>query len=388
MKTTPTHDPPTTPPHTKISVRFGDPMLEAGHTAVPNLVLRHYAAAGITTEEMLFTIQVWSYWWDERDPYPSLEKIAERMGTSIKTVRRYSASLQAKALLTVRPRMVRGRGQTTNEYDFSRMLKVILLLKSKADADPTPQAPKKTTITDQTTTARTKLGGGHPDKTGRGRRHIPEKYSSIDQIDREMSVGEQKSKTAGSESPPTVRTTRQVPDEIPAPPIRAPLRAAGGRHPAQPTPRAGMQSLAALLETRVVIPASQLEPAHPASLHPTPPVRRAKAPRVTELRPSAQSPTAHLAPAQRGSQRATARIADFVRQLGAEYGDTRHQANISQIGGLFARSGLPEDRFLDWLYTIRSELRDYRRSHAGALITRPMAYFYTTLRRRLGLETR
>lgn len=101
-----------------ISVRFGDEILQAGFTAIPNLVLERYAALGVTPLELAFTIHVWHYWWNERDPYPALNTIAERMATSRRQVRRYVESLKEKGFLTVRERYVEGRGQVTSEYDF------------------------------------------------------------------------------------------------------------------------------------------------------------------------------------------------------------------------------------------------------------------------------
>jgi len=63
----------------KISVRFGDQILQAGFTSVPNLVLNHYAELGITPAEMMFIIHMWQFRWTERDPYPSLTTIADKM---------------------------------------------------------------------------------------------------------------------------------------------------------------------------------------------------------------------------------------------------------------------------------------------------------------------
>lgn len=146
----------------------------------------------------------------------------------------------------------------------------------------------------------------------------------------------------------------------------------------------GFTSLSSLLENRLVIPASELETTSRLPLSDTP-VRPAKGARSVDTSVSGQTPLVRPASHLQGSGRATARIASLVRELGAEYGDSRHSANISQFGGLFARSGLPEDRFLDWMYQVRSELRDLARRHPDMRIKRPMAYFYTTLKARLGM---
>jgi len=108
-----------------LSVRFGDDLMESGFTAVPNLVLENYAALGITPTEMMFIIQVWQYWWRIRDPYPSLNTIAEKLGVSRRQTQRYADGLRTKGLLETSQRYVEGIGQLTNEYDFTPLLRAI-----------------------------------------------------------------------------------------------------------------------------------------------------------------------------------------------------------------------------------------------------------------------
>lgn len=112
----------------KISVRFGDQILQAGFTSVPNLVLNHYAELGITPAEMMFIIHMWQFRWTERDPYPSLATIADRMDVSWRQAHRYAKSLEQKGFLTIKSRQEPGRGQVTSEYDFEPLLKAVLEL--------------------------------------------------------------------------------------------------------------------------------------------------------------------------------------------------------------------------------------------------------------------
>jgi DNA replication protein len=108
-----------------LSVRFGDELMQDGFTAIPNLVLDHYAELGITPAEMLWTIHVWEYWWTRRDPYPSLTSIADKMGVSRRQSQRYAESLREKGFLETNVRILGGVGQSTNEYDFTPMLRAI-----------------------------------------------------------------------------------------------------------------------------------------------------------------------------------------------------------------------------------------------------------------------
>ena len=66
------------PADPRITVRFGDAILAAGHTAVPNLVLRFYTAVHVSEAELVCILQIWSYWWTARDPHPSVGALAER----------------------------------------------------------------------------------------------------------------------------------------------------------------------------------------------------------------------------------------------------------------------------------------------------------------------
>ena len=113
-------------PDSPISVRFGDRILERGFTAIPNLVLDTYSQLGISESEMLFIIHVWQYWWNEKNPYPSLSAIAQKMGTTRRTTRRHVESLKRKGLLIVRERVGSGIGKMTNEYDFSPLIEAVV----------------------------------------------------------------------------------------------------------------------------------------------------------------------------------------------------------------------------------------------------------------------
>ena len=108
-----------------ISIRFGDEILDSGFTVIPNLVLDHYAELGITSAEMMFVIHIWKYWWQEKNPHPSLKRIADTMGVSNLQAMRYSHSLQDKGYLSVTSRYDPGLGQLSNEYDFTTLIRAV-----------------------------------------------------------------------------------------------------------------------------------------------------------------------------------------------------------------------------------------------------------------------
>ena len=114
----------------RLVVRFGNELLQDGFTSVPNLVLTHYAILGVTAAEMMFSIHIWQYWWTEKDPYPALQTIADRMSVTRRQVRNYAQGLKAKGYLVVNERTDRGLGQLTSEYDFGPLLEAVLFVRT------------------------------------------------------------------------------------------------------------------------------------------------------------------------------------------------------------------------------------------------------------------
>lgn len=126
----------TPPQQHRIAVRFGDAILQAGHTAVPNLALNYYSSLGISHAEMMFAIHIWQYWWTEREPYPALGTIALKMGISRRQARNYAQGLRRKGLLEVHERHLPGRGQVTSEYNFTPFIEAIVRLANAPSDDP------------------------------------------------------------------------------------------------------------------------------------------------------------------------------------------------------------------------------------------------------------
>jgi len=71
-----------------------------GFTIVPELLLKHQGDLKITAIEMNVLINLIAHWWyAERQPFPSDQKIADRMGVNARTVQRAMASLEEKRLI-------------------------------------------------------------------------------------------------------------------------------------------------------------------------------------------------------------------------------------------------------------------------------------------------
>jgi hypothetical protein len=148
----------------KISVRFGDQVLQAGFTSVPNLVLNHYAELGITPAEMMFTIHMWQFRWTERDPYPSLTTIADKMDVSWRQAHRYAKSLEQKGFLIINSRQEPGRGQVTSEYDFEPLIQAVINL-DRSNEHHSPHQVIEPQTSPQSTLLTKMTGGGVTDLT-------------------------------------------------------------------------------------------------------------------------------------------------------------------------------------------------------------------------------
>ncbi len=124
----------------RIEVRFGDAVLEAGHTAIPNLVLNHYAALGVSPGELVFVLICLQHKWTARNPYPSLGTVSARMGISRRQARSYVHGLKTKGLLLVTERVEAGKGQLSNTYDFGPLIRAVVERDSVSNESPGKKA--------------------------------------------------------------------------------------------------------------------------------------------------------------------------------------------------------------------------------------------------------
>jgi hypothetical protein len=94
-----------------------------GFTALPRSFLRHAAHLqpySLTPIQILFVAELMYHKWDERNPFPSYQTIADRMGRSVQYTRDVARSLERKGYLR---RIVRV-GQP-NEFDLQPLFDAI-----------------------------------------------------------------------------------------------------------------------------------------------------------------------------------------------------------------------------------------------------------------------
>ena len=89
-------------------------LAENGFTAVPALFLSYYHELKVSSSEAMLVIHLLSFKWDEKNPFPRVALIAERMGMTETAVRQHARSLEKKGLIQRIPRI-----GTSNEFDLT-----------------------------------------------------------------------------------------------------------------------------------------------------------------------------------------------------------------------------------------------------------------------------
>lgn len=104
--------------------KWGKGTMSIGYTVLPVALLRGQARLKIGMNELAVLVHLIDHWWKPRDmPYPSKRTIADRLGTSLKTVQRAIVNLEAEGLLQRKQRFNgKTHGRTSNEYDLTPLV--------------------------------------------------------------------------------------------------------------------------------------------------------------------------------------------------------------------------------------------------------------------------
>lgn len=108
-----------TPRDRSPEARWSPPLLAEGFSPVPNLFLARYSEAGIKSVDAMLVVQIQSFRWDERLPFPTGSQLAARMGTSERALRLALKRLETAGL----KRVPSGRRV---EYDFSELFQRVV----------------------------------------------------------------------------------------------------------------------------------------------------------------------------------------------------------------------------------------------------------------------
>ena len=346
----------------QITVRFGNEILQAGFTAVPNLVLDHYGTLGITSAEMMFVIHVWQYWWTEKNPYPSLQAIADRMATSRRQVRRYTESLKEKGLLRVNERRQPGLGQVSSEYDFAPLIEQVLHLASKDNGARTEMtSPPRTEMTEGARTILTEAPRTEM---------TPEEYSGEKHTQREEGPSKFEIRKASPNDLESGRTPpRHATESRPSARRRIHGGTDSGQSEGETTGRPPRGSNGSDRPRGMVTPAEVLAE-RLRDVPPPPTGRRGRPPGSADER-----------------EQLRAYLADFSREL---HDAAPLSSTITRVLRLFREAGVPRERWAELLYEARGITQEHSAqittAAAGRGLKNKLPYMLAVLESRIGLR--
>ncbi len=104
--------------------KWGKAVMDLGFSIVPSLLLRAQARLELNPTQLAVLLHLADYWWDvERKPYPSKQRLADRLKLGPRQVQRYIAELEAVGLVQRIERRAPHKGKISNEYDLTGLVK-------------------------------------------------------------------------------------------------------------------------------------------------------------------------------------------------------------------------------------------------------------------------
>lgn len=109
--------------------KWGRAVMKLGFTILPSLIFRAQARLGLSPTHLAVLLQIADYWWEkERNPYPGMTALGERLDLSPRQVRRHIADLEKAGLVQRIERRAAHRGKLTNLYDLSGLVEKLTKL--------------------------------------------------------------------------------------------------------------------------------------------------------------------------------------------------------------------------------------------------------------------
>src|ERR671938_1933113 len=102
----------------RIAAIWGNEIVDARLSNIPNLVIRNYVRAGLSHAEFGLVMNIFTFKHDHRNPFPSEETLAEIMQCSTRQIRKLLASMKDKGLVIIGKRRGDHAKFAANEYNF------------------------------------------------------------------------------------------------------------------------------------------------------------------------------------------------------------------------------------------------------------------------------
>lgn len=112
--------------------KWGKAAIEAGFTALPNVVFQHAKALGLSHLDQLLILNLASFWWKPGDrPWPSKQKLADALDVDASTVRRSIQKMEKKGYVKRIYKKAAVGDNLSNEYDLTGLVAAVGLLAAK-----------------------------------------------------------------------------------------------------------------------------------------------------------------------------------------------------------------------------------------------------------------
>ena len=104
-------------------LKWGKPLMEAGFTVFPNILLQRQQALGLDTVDVNILLHLALHWWEkENAPHPSKKSLAAAIGVHPRTVQRRIAIMEGAGFITREQRRTDSNTNRTNRYHFDGLV--------------------------------------------------------------------------------------------------------------------------------------------------------------------------------------------------------------------------------------------------------------------------
>ncbi|MDN3365406.1 helix-turn-helix domain-containing protein [Priestia megaterium] len=156
---------------TRVESMWGIPILDAGFTNLPNLIIRHATRVGLTKAEFHLISIILTFKHDTNDPFPSQETIAKyyfgddyKPETSERSIRRLLKSLEDKGLVDIYFDYDNRGKRSSSVYNFEPLIDAVLALDLEENKDKPKRNLHAKKKSGQKLTTGTKTSGSTSEK--------------------------------------------------------------------------------------------------------------------------------------------------------------------------------------------------------------------------------
>jgi predicted transcriptional regulator len=109
---------------------WGREVVSYGYVAVPRLILEGQRRLGLSSTHAMVLLHLCNYWWEpDKKPWPAKRKLAHFLNLGERQIQRIIGELEDAGFLKRNPRFrADARGQTSNEYDLSGLVRKLQAL--------------------------------------------------------------------------------------------------------------------------------------------------------------------------------------------------------------------------------------------------------------------